>query len=209
VAPFLDRLTVDSSTVEPLIQISTRSSLTSYLNTGFNIGDAEFNGTPLILWGMSQLLDPYFMREWWGGNAPKPSRKLTTWWLDLLDKIEERRIHRWPELGYILLCLAYDGQVVFEERFKRMQKKILARRNKVEDSIVMVNGPAQRRDVIVGLAYKALSSRERSSRMQTLAIRTMDEIKTKRALVIGKDVEDRNYPYSVIGCLLESLSNSG
>lgn len=183
--------------------------LAFYLNTGFNIGEAEFNGTPLILWGMSQLLDPYFMREWWGGNSPKPRRKLTTWWRDLLDKIEERRIPRWPELGYVLLCLAYDGQMAFEKRFKRMQKKLLATRNiKGEGFITLVNGPAQRRDVIIGLAYRGLSSVERHSRMQALAIGTMDEIKTTRALVIGKDVEDRKHPYSVIGCLLKDLRPS-
>lgn len=180
--------------------------LAFYIETGFNVGEAEFNGTPLILWGMSKFLDPYFMRQWWDEDAPKPRRQLTTWWLDILQRIEQRRVPRWTELGYILHNVAYDAQVGFEKGFKKVQNKVLRRWKSTgrQDFIRLLNGPPQRRDVIIGLAYKRLSKDERDRQMRAAAAESINDAKTNRALVICKDVEDGNYPYSIIGCLIKN-----
>src|SRR5205823_674137 len=35
--------------------------LAFYIDNGFNIGEAEYDGTPLFIYGISEQLDPYFM----------------------------------------------------------------------------------------------------------------------------------------------------
>jgi hypothetical protein len=137
--------------------------LAFYIDTGFNIGEEEFNGRPLILWGMSKFLDPYFMRDRWHESVSKPRRRLTQWWTDILSRIEEKQVPRWTELGSILLNLAYDGQVAFEKRFKRLQKTI---QNDAQvaghgDAVTIMIGPPQRRDAIIGLAFKRLAREQR------------------------------------------------
>ena len=128
--------------------------LAFYIDTGFNVGEAEFNGRPLLLWGMSKLLDPYFMRGRWRKSASKPRRRLTQWWADILRRIEEKQVPRWTELGSILLNLAYDGQVAFEKRFKRLQKTIQnnSTASSHGDATTIMIGPPQRRDAIVGFS---------------------------------------------------------
>ncbi len=94
--------------------------LAFYLATGFNIGEAEFNGSFLPLYGMSRTLDPYFMRRWQGEDVAKPRRRLTSWWRDMLDRIETRRPPRWIELGQVLLNVTDHDQEEFERGFAQV-----------------------------------------------------------------------------------------
>jgi len=79
--------------------------LAFYLDTGFNIGEMEFDGTPLFLYGLSQRIDPYFMARGSGGRVAKPRLRLTQWWRDLVRYREQRQgqIPRWSEAGCLLL----------------------------------------------------------------------------------------------------------
>jgi len=149
---------------------------------------------------MSKLLDPYFMRGRWRESASKPRRRVTQWWTDILRRIEEKQVPRWTELGSILLNLAYDGQVAFEKRFKRLQK-IIQKDSQVPghgDAITIMIGPPQRRDAIVGFAYKNLTRDERNLWIKNVARGPIQSTTTGRALVIGTDVKQRDHPYSVI-----------
>lgn len=177
--------------------------LAFYIDTGFNIGATEFDGTGLYLWAMSKVFDPYFMAWWSGQDAPKPRRRLTRWWKAILRQIERRRVPRWTELGYILLNVAYDDQVQFKKEFKRIQRNVQRHWQEPghENCIVLLTGPPQRRDAIVGLAYKRVTKKQRNQWMQNVAADAMEEAPTNRALVIGIDVEQRDYPYSVMACL--------
>ena len=179
--------------------------LAFYIDTGFNIGESEFNGRPLILWGMSQLLDPYFTRQWSGENASKPRRRLTRWWTDILRRIDERQVPRWTELGYILLNVAYDDQLSFEKGFKRIQRIVRMhwQAPNHENVVNLVSGPPQRRNAIVGLAYQRIPRELRNQWMKNSAIDAIKTAPTDRALVIGIDVEQCDYPYSVIACVVK------
>jgi hypothetical protein len=155
---------------------------------------------------MSTLLDPYFMRDRWHENVSRPRRRLTQWWTDILRRIEEKQVSRWTELGSILLNLAYDGQVAFEKRFNRLQKTI---QNNPQvaghgDAITMIVGPPQRRDAIVGFSYKRLTRDERNLWIKNVARGPIENTTTGRALVIGKDVNQRDHPYSVIVGVIKS-----
>lgn len=179
--------------------------LAFYIDTGFNIGETEFDGTRLYLWAMSKLFDPYFMGWWSGQDAPKPRRRLTRWWKAILRQIERRRVPRWTELGSILLNVSYDDQVKFKKGFNRIQRNVQRHWQQPghHNFIVLLNGPPQRRDAIVGLAYKRVTKKQRNQWMENAAADAMQEAPTNRALVIGIDVEQRDYPYSVMACLAE------
>ncbi|MCL5037911.1 MAG: hypothetical protein M1269_12495 [Chloroflexi bacterium] len=178
--------------------------LAFYTETGFNIGEEEFNnGIGLFIYGSSELFDSYLMSDLYGQKIPKPKCRLTKWWEDILQQIENRQPPRWTELGYLLLNVSYDDQKSFEESFKRVQKnvqghwKIPGHKN----HIILSNGPQQRRDAIVGLAYKQITIEERNQLIEYVAYNAMEITQTDRATVIGIDNERCDYPYSVIACL--------
>jgi hypothetical protein len=177
--------------------------LALYIETGFNVGEAEFDGTGLYLWGMSKALDPYFMLASSRQGVSKPHLRLTEWWRDLLQRIEERQAPRWTELGQILLSVAYDDQAAFEKGFKRV-RRIVCRQWQVpgHDNVVLLRtGPAQRREAIVGLAYKGISREQRNQLIENAAGDAIESVQTDRVLVIGVDVARGDYPYSVIAVL--------
>ena len=179
--------------------------LAFYIDTGFNIGEAEFDHTGLFLRDMSKAFDPYFLCQWSGEDAPKPRRRLTRWWMDILHQIEQRQVTGWTELGYILLNVAYDDQVEFEKGFKRIQRIVQHHWQKPghENLAVLFNGPPQRRDVIAGLAYKRITREQRNQWIENGAGDAMESAPANRSLVIGIDVERRDYPYSVIACMVK------
>jgi hypothetical protein len=178
--------------------------LTYYLDTGFNIGEIEFDGTPMVLRGLSKMLDSYFMRQFTGMDVPKPTRRLTPWWRDILARLEMRRMPRWTEIGYTLLNVAYDDQKLFEDDFRRRITKVRRHRYGLYDEEggvrIMQNGPPQRRDLLVGMPYFGLTREVRNNRAEAIGEEFMQKYGNETCIVLAHDVDREEYPYSLLGC---------
>lgn len=177
--------------------------LVFYLKTGFNIGETEFKGPPLLLGPLSKELDPYFVTRAHGKSAPKPSPRRTAWWDDILTRMESGPIPRWTDVGYIMLNVSYEDQRKFQRMFSVVKRNVIKNWQKRghRNSLVLLSGPPQRRDVIVGLAYKNVDKNTRNGMMVSLAADEMRKAKVPMALVIGVDVDREDYPYTVL-CLV-------
>ena len=179
--------------------------LTFYIDNRFNIGDAEFGKTNLVLWGLSKGLDPYFMSSDTKRHIKKPKLKLSRWWRDILTRIEERHVPRWTELGHILLNIPYKDQVEFKNKFKRVKKyvRLNPRTQERLNAVTLMTGPTQMRDVLVGFAYQNMTKEQRNQYMNTVAGEAIEQASSDRALVIGVDTQRDDYPYSVIACFTQ------
>ena len=171
--------------------------LAFYLDNGFNIGETEFDGTSLRLLGLSKTLDPYFL----GHTKTKPRTNLSKYWRDLISVIEVRRFDGWCETALILLNVARSEQRDFERGFKRVQQNVLRAPDDpaTESEIHLINGPPQRRDVIVGVALGLGSREDRNERMKNAAGQAMSTGETQTALVLGVQALPgvKQYPYGV------------
>jgi hypothetical protein len=173
--------------------------LAFYLDTGFNIGNAEFTQQPLSLLGMSNIFDPFFMRELPKSETPKPKRKLIRWWRSIIQHIESRQPERWSEVGCVLLNFTYDEQTKFEEGFKRIKKIVhkfweLPERN---DTCTLINKTVPERGAVAGFAYKRIDREKRNRRMKNAVDEARSISHVSRVVVIGVDVEQNDYPYSI------------
>jgi hypothetical protein len=179
--------------------------LAFYLETGFNIGESEHDGSGLFLYGMSKSHERYFMRSSTGLKARKPRRRLTKWWRDILSRVEMLTAPRWTESGYILLNVPSEDQARVEHQFRTVKRIVRERWRSPGhlNSVVLITGPPQRRDALVALAYKHLEREERNKLIETVAMQAIAEEPIDRALVIGVDIERNSYPYSVLACLLK------
>lgn len=171
--------------------------LAFYLLTGFNIGDAEFNGMPIILHGESQKLDNYYLNL--TGIKPWPRR--TKYWQDILLKLEKGMIPGWTEISNILLNVSFEDQQTIEKRFIKIKKTT---KNKwgdpsLENIIAFANGPIQRRDLIIFIAYKELSKENRDNLIRNAAFKAMNKYNLDNALILGVDIDSAHYPYSFLG----------
>ncbi|HEY0377241.1 MAG TPA: hypothetical protein VGC87_09810 [Pyrinomonadaceae bacterium] len=176
--------------------------LAFYLENGFSIGETEFDGSVLILSGLSERLDPYFMREWRGQNVRKPQRRYTKWWKRIIKHLEGLLVPRWTEFCYMLLSLTYEEQQWFEREFWKIRRNVEANWQVPNhlNAFVLFSGPPQRRTAIVGVAYKRVSREVRNQMMKNAAGSILEDQPMEKALVIGIDVEkqDPSLPYHVM-----------
>jgi hypothetical protein len=181
-----------------------------YLDTGFNIGNAEFTQQRLRLLGMSNIFDPFLMKELPKSETPKPKRKLTRWWRSIIQHIESRSSEGWSEVGCVLLNCTYDDQTKFEKLFKRIKKIV----NKFwelpdhNDTCILINGTVPERGAVAGFAYKRIDIEKRNRTMKNAVDEIMSISPVSRVVIIGVDVEQNDYPYSVVACHLSEDENA-
>ena len=92
-----------------------------YLENGFNFPKIEKRDSHLLnLVLLSKRIDAYITDSYNGLDHEKPTLKLTKWWRDILNFLEERKPQNWLEKSYILLNMPYDDQEKFEDLFKKV-----------------------------------------------------------------------------------------
>ncbi|MEG4855276.1 hypothetical protein QUB10_30885 [Microcoleus sp. B5-D4] len=182
--------------------------LAFYLDTGFNIGNAEFTQQRLFLVGLSNIFEPFFRKELTKSENHKPKRKLTPWWRSIIQHIESRQPERWSEVGCVLLNFTHDEQTKFEEQFKRI-KKIVNKFWELDhnNTCILINETVPERGAVAGFAYKRIDREKRNRTMENAVGEAMSLYPVSRVVVIGVDVEQNDYPYSVVGCHLSEDEN--
>lgn len=187
--------------------------LAFYVDNGFNIGEMEYDGTPFVIYGMSDTLAPYYMSRWAGKDHGKPKRPYTKWYRMILDRMDREPVARWSEIGYMLLSLSFEEQIFFEQEFRRVRKNVSKPKPKrgLGNAYILLSGPKARRNAIIGLAYKTIPKEKRDSMMAEAAIPAFQKEPIDRALAIGVNVErvvSETYPYGFLTCVFrEALSD--
>lgn len=170
-----------------------------YVDTGFNIGETEFDGNNMLNLTMkSKELDPYFVGKESGILLKKPTVKRTKLWQDLLNRLVEKKPKNWLETSFILLNATEDDQIKFEEKFKELMQMVIS--NKAPHKYNWVNfesGPPDRRYLISGFPYFEDDKEKRNNIMANILFDP--EVKNMRgSLVIGVNLKQGHYPYSVL-----------
>jgi len=177
--------------------------LSMYLENGFNFGKIEKNETHLInLVLLSKRIDNYITDTHKGLEHEKPKLKLTKWWSDVSDFLEERKPQNWLENSYILLNIPYNNQVKFEELFKKQSEDMLkgCLEDKNNNFLIYKSTSSYRQFVIVGYNYFDIEKEERDHMI--LNIIESEEENTKGIIVIGNNLNKKIYPYSVLASKL-------
>ena len=189
--------------------IADELDLLVFLETGFNIGESEYDGLELNLYGISSKLDSYYLNEYHNPSEIriKPQPRRTKWWNDIVKKLEEQKIPRWTEFSYALLNVSFEDQQQFEIMFKKVvetvEKEFLKENHK--NSVVLYNS-FKRNDAIIVLVYKGIGKELRNTRIENIAAKAFkDEERCKRALILGVSLDDMIYPYNVLAVIDKKL----
>lgn len=176
-----------------------------YLKTGFNIGESEFDGTHLLLTEMSKPIDVYYEALEENIHIEKPLLKSTKWWLDICQKIQERKLHQWSDIANILLNVSYDEQEKLLKKFKTITKNV-HKNWRVKNhlcSIIMVPHK-HRKDALAIFAFKEQHKDKRHTGMENIASQIFAESHVDRCLIIGINIDKMHYPYSLIAVYFRS-----
>lgn len=171
-----------------------------YLQTGFNLGEAEFSGEHhMQTFGLSDVIDVYYYSVEAEMEAEKPKVERIEWWEALLSAVENRRLPRWTELGLALCNVAKEDQEEFREAMLELRHTITSGKRSQDDYVLFTNGPPQRRDYFAGLIATDDSSPQRSEQMANVAKQVFahDEA-IDRVILIGWSVIPKPGPYTVL-----------
>lgn len=171
-----------------------------YIDTGFNIGEVESDGTFLNIGNMSKELDPFFVARADGVSIAKPTLQLTRWWKEILARIERRQNEFWTEIAYVFLSVAYRDQEKFEERFKQLRRKVARGRTRHEfNSVALISGTCSKRKyVVLGFPYRGITRDQRNNSIMDMATRVERSDQVFGTVVLGLDIDHPLYPYNVL-----------
>lgn len=175
-----------------------------YLDEGFSLGAKESMYGFFNVSLKSKELDNYFIGTANNEKVTKPSLRMTKWWKDMVTRLEEKQLSMWAENSYILFNIPIDAQMKFEKLINKLKAKVVAGKAEFRHNwIAMASSEEERQFYICGYCYQSQVRDERDTIMSNiLSDSGMDQAKGK--LVIGINIDEEHYPYSVLGCYLMS-----
>jgi hypothetical protein len=170
-----------------------------YLQSGFNIGEAEYSEHHFALVSMSKPIDRYYTALEEGIVTTKPAPTMTRWWKDICAKIEERDFHQWSDVANVLLNVSFEDQETLAKKFKQIAKNVHKNWRVPNHNCAIIMIPHKKRtDALAVVAYKERDQDSRHTRMENVAGEVFEKSHTKRCLVIGINIDKMHYPYSLV-----------
>lgn len=177
-----------------------------YLQSGFNIGEAEYSGHHFALVTMSKPIDRYYTALEEGIVTNKPAPKMTRWWKDICAKIEARNFHQWSDIANVLLSVSLDDQEAIARKFKQITKNVHKNWRVRGHNCAIVMIPHRKRpDALAVVAFKERDKESRHTRMENVAAEVFENSHVERCLVIGINIDKMHYPYSLIAIFFRGV----
>jgi len=174
--------------------------LSYYFKKGFVFGEFEKSNTTLNLTAMSKPIDDYYQAVEKGGSLPKPKRILTKWYADICQFLLERRNPGWSEIATIILGMDFDEQKSMSAKFNSLCKRLVKQKRYKDGQLdAVMHIPAENRKY--GIMYVTFFEEDRERRhtiMENASIHAFDESPIERCLVIARDLNGKDYPYTTL-----------
>lgn len=179
-----------------------------YLQSGFNVGEAEYSGHHFALVTMSRPIDRYYTALEEGIVTTKPAPKMTRWWKDICAKIEARDFHQWSDIANVLLNVSLEDQEAIAKKFKQITKNVHKNWRIPSHNCAIVMIPHRKRpDALAVVAFKERDKDSRHTRMENIAAEIFESSHVERCLVIGVNIDKMHYPYSLIAVFFRGKEN--
>jgi hypothetical protein len=171
-----------------------------YLQTGFNVGSLEKQQIVLALTGMSRPIDRYYESRDAGVILEKPTPKIRPYLGNLIRRMEIRAFPGWLGAAIDLLrSISPNEQKRLDRMFEKLRRNVEKNWHdpKHECSIIIIP-PEMREATVVFFAYPEKLSDRRKESAEELVARAMDESGRSRCVLIGRNIDRWDEPYSFV-----------
>lgn len=173
-----------------------------YLDTGFNLGKTEFDGTMMNLFDMSARVDAYYQQKSVDPATKPPRLALSKWWRAILSSIEERRFPGWTDAATILLSVSPSDQRKAEKAFEKIKAGVKRLyRMPYHQSALVIHPPAPKSEAVVLFAFREQHYSERHTRISNVASEAFQNQSLRRCLVVGICIDREQAPYTFLSVL--------
>jgi hypothetical protein len=154
----------------------------------------------MLAYRASAALDRYFLEKERGKQPRRPQLRMSRWWSNILDAIDQRLPKMWSILGTDLLSVPIANQERFAELMRGIKANVLSGHAERGDRVLMIARPKQRSIAIAGVSYIDRTRVERDARLIEAARQVVgpDGSEPSRVIVLGCDPRIVRLPYSVI-----------
>jgi len=174
--------------------------LALYLENGLT--PPKLKGEPAIFMttDLAKGLDDYYTGRASGYDLEKPRAKRTDWWGAILSRLESLEDPRSVELALALLNVPFAEQKKLEKKYKTRAELIRRGGDPERRENAVVRFPPDPEDtVVVVFAFTTPEQPRRHAMAQNLADQVLDKSAAKQAMVMGINVDEGHYPYSLLG----------
>ncbi|WP_116644808.1 hypothetical protein [Salinivibrio sp. HTSP] len=171
-----------------------------YISNLFNLGNLTKDAsTEIVLTGMSESLDLYYMSKDKGIPTPKPQPKITPWFKNVFNKLEERSTPRWSEIGSVLNRFPPDDQIKLSRHIKDLTKVVEKTWQVEGHKNSLIYNPAESSEYALAVVLFKNANRERRYEYVENALSLALEPKhVKHCLIIAINIDDESLPYHYI-----------
>ena len=167
-----------------------------YLETGFNLGEREFEGDLMLdVTGMSDSIDVWHYKTEAGMDAVKPRSHRIDWWERVLTRVEARAMDRWAEIGVTICNVAPPEQHEFEQAMRQLREEVVSGRRPASDLLAFFNGPPQRQDLFVGVIAASPDPEQRREQYSAAIASAIEESGAPRAILLAWTPVPIDEPY--------------
>lgn len=170
--------------------------ITTLLNVGNMVGD---DGAEVIISGMSEPLDKYYTSKDQKILTDKPQPHISTLFKKIFNKLEERSIPRWTEIGCILNRFSPDDQKKLV-RFIKALTKVVNRTWQTEGhkNIIIHVPPESSEYALAVVLFKQENRDRRYEFIDHASALGLEPEHVKYFLVIAINIDDDDLPYHYI-----------
>lgn len=176
-----------------------------YLDTGFNLGDAEAGEKQVMMSGYSARIDRYYMAVDEGVKAKKPKANISPWIRSLCDQLMDRAPVGWYEMAHVLLSLGDDEQRGVEREVRSRAKYMESGRPAKNglDSVILIP-PPHRRLAVAFLVRAPGDPRSSAELASDIACQTFETSYVESCAVFSFQANIKGLPYRSAGLLFRS-----
>jgi len=173
-----------------------------YIENGLNIAGVQDKEMGMLLMGMTEFIDEYYVALDNNIVRKKPKLKQTIWWHDILLRLETKRPQYWLDASIMLLNYPIDEQYKAERAFRKIKKYVQKNwRNPKHMNSVIITPHNNRQDALALVALKKRNWQHRLDLIKNIAGNVLEDTPhVKRCLALGVNIDSEDYPYS-IGCM--------
>ena len=171
-----------------------------YLRSGFGMSGANAPDAKIILSGLSEPIDRYYLNAHAGVAVPKPAPGIHPELGSMLGEIQTKRVQGWTTVALDLLRIGdLDEQRKLFDAVASLRRKVKKTHRDPKHTCSMVFAPhSSAVSCILFYVYPEVLREIRHENVHILSSTVLDELSRKRCVIVGRMVEAWDQPYGFI-----------
>lgn len=172
-----------------------------YISTLFDMGNVD-KECDLHITNMSSALDRYYASRDQGIHITKPQPKISEFFKAIFNKLEERAIPRWAEIGCILNYFPPYDQTKIVKAIKELTFVVNRNWHVEGHKNMLIYEPSQSSEYALAIVLFKNQNKDRRHEFIDIAAANGLEAKHVRScLVVGINIDRNDSPYHAIGLI--------